>query len=247
MTSTLWQVGIIEVGVIPALPLSIYVPDADPEQQIDPPCFCYLATNGRETILVDTGPDRPSSLAAGLQIEGDTSAQLLAGLRAFGVDAEQVTAIVHTHLHYDHVQNDLLFPNAVVHLQRTELEWASRPDAGPFYVGVAELVAQLGDRLHLADGDTELYRGMTGLHNGGHTPGHQSVVVQTAQDTVCLCGDIVSLYSNVETPGSVCPDVSETEAFLERARAAGWEMVPSHDPKVREHRWFVEPDVEVRA
>jgi hypothetical protein len=49
----------------------------------------------------------------------------------------------------------------------------------------------------------------------------------------------VSLFSNVEVVGSICPNVDETVAFLDRARAAGWEMVPSHDPELRGHRWYV--------
>jgi hypothetical protein len=39
--------------------------------------------------------------------------------------------------------------------------------------------------------------------------------------------------------GSVCPDAASTKAFLARARAASWQMLPSHDPGLREHEWYV--------
>jgi glyoxylase-like metal-dependent hydrolase (beta-lactamase superfamily II) len=234
-----WRLGIVEVGVIPHLPLNMYLPDASPNALIDPPCYCYLATDGERNIIVDSGPDRACSGAAGLEIVGNTSDLLTAGLKAWGVGPADIDCIVHTHLHHDHMQNDLMFPNAVVHVQQAELAWATGPDCGRFYVGVSEITAALGDRLHTLAGDAQLFPGLGVVLNGGHTPGHQSVIVDTSENVVCLCGDIVSLFSNVEVVGSICPNVDETVAFLDRARAAGWEMVPSHDPELRGHRWYV--------
>jgi glyoxylase-like metal-dependent hydrolase (beta-lactamase superfamily II) len=236
-----WSIGILEVGVIPGVPLNVYLPDAPPDALIDPPCYCYLATDGHRTILIDSGPDRTASGAAGLRILGDTGAMLTAGLRAWGVTARDVAMIVHTHLHHDHMQNDLVFPEATVVVQRAELAWATGPDSGPFYCGVAELASALGDRLRLLDGEAEILPGVSALPNGGHTPGHQSVLLETTAGPTCICGDIVSLHANIEKIGSVCPDVPATQAFLARAREAAWAMLPSHDPELRSHRWYVQP------
>jgi glyoxylase-like metal-dependent hydrolase (beta-lactamase superfamily II) len=236
-----WRLGIVEVGVIPRLPLSLYLPDAPPDELIDPPCYCYVASDGERNVIIDTGPDRALAVGKGLEIVGDTSELLVAGLQAWGVGSADVDCIVHTHLHHDHMQNDLMFPNAVVRVQRAEVAWATGPDCGRFYFGIPELVTALGDRLELLDGDAELFPGLRVVLNAGHTPGHQSVIVDSTEDRVCLCGDIVSLFANVEVVGSICPNVRETKDFLARARAAGWEMIPSHDPKLREHRWYVQP------
>jgi hypothetical protein len=65
------------------------------------------------------------------------------------------------------------------------------------------------------------------------------VVIDTAENTICVCGDVVSLFSNVDVIGSVCSNKQETRDFLDRARAAEWEMVPSHDPQLRGHRCYV--------
>ena len=237
-----WQLSIVEVGVIPDLPLVAYLPDAPAGELISPPCFCYLATDGTKVVLVDSGPDHVRSAEAGLRIDGDSPALLTAGLRAAGLTAADVDLIVHTHLHYDHMQNDLLFPNAPVVVQRTELEWATSADSGPFYVDVAGLASALGERLRLLDGETEILPGLTGLPNGGHTPGHQSVLVRTGSGDTCVCGDIVSLEENLSVIGSVCPDREGTERFLVRARAAGWQMLPSHDPRLRRHSWYLRAD-----
>jgi len=234
-----WQLSILEVGVIPDIPLAAYLPDAPADALISPPCFCYLVTNGSSVVLIDSGPDHLRADAAGLRIDGESPALLTAGLGAAGITAADVDLIVHTHLHYDHMQNDLLFPNAPVVVQRTELDWATSPDSGPFYVDVGELTGALGERLRLLDGETEILPGLTGLPNGGHTPGHQSVLVRTGSGDTCVCGDIVSLEENLTVIGQVCPDKVATGRFLARARAAGWEMLPSHDPRLRQHGWYL--------
>jgi glyoxylase-like metal-dependent hydrolase (beta-lactamase superfamily II) len=236
-----WTLGILEVGVIPRLPLTLYLPDASADELIDPPCYCYVASDGERNVIVDSGPDRARSGAAGLEVLGDTAELLLAGLQAFGVDPADVACVVHTHLHHDHMQNDLMFPNAVVYVQRAEVSWATGPDCDRFYIGGRELVTALRGRLQLVEGDSELFPGLGVVLSKGHTPGHQSVLVDTAEGVVCLCGDIVSLFANVDVVGSICPNVQQTTAFLDRARSAGWEMVPSHDPKLREHRWYIRP------
>jgi N-acyl homoserine lactone hydrolase len=234
-----WQLSIIEAGVIPDIPLTAYLPDAPAGALISPPCYCYLATDGARIVLIDSGPDHVRAGAAGLRIDGDSPALLAAGLGAAGITAADVGLIVHTHLHYDHMQNDLLFPDAPVVVQRTELDWATSPSSGPFYVDVGELTGTLGDRLRLIDGETEILPGLTALPNGGHTPGHQSVLVQTGSGDTCVCGDIVSLEENLEVIGAVCPDREGTAKFLARARQAGWQMLPSHDARLRQHPFYL--------
>jgi glyoxylase-like metal-dependent hydrolase (beta-lactamase superfamily II) len=137
------------------------------------------------------------------------------------------------------MQNDLAFPRARVAVQATELTWATSSAGGPFYLGVADLAEALGDRLMLLNGHTQLMPGLTALPNGGHTPGHQSVLIQTSAVQVCVCGDIVSLQRNLTTIGPVCPDKGATAAFLSKASAAGWLMLPSHDPDLRKHAWYL--------
>jgi glyoxylase-like metal-dependent hydrolase (beta-lactamase superfamily II) len=234
-----WRLGILEVGVIPRLPLSLYVPDAPPHETVDPPCYCFLASDGTRNVLVDTGPNAAAANGAGMEIVGDTSELLIAALNCCGIKPAEVDCIVHTHLHYDHMQNDLMFPNAIVQVQHAELDWAFGPDCGRFYLGVRELVEALGDRLNVLEGDAELYPGLRVVLNAGHTRGHQSVIIDAGECAVCICGDIVSLFANLEVIGPICANTQETRDFLDRAREAGWEMVPSHDPRLREHRWYV--------
>jgi hypothetical protein len=63
------------------------------------------------------------------------------------------------------------------------------------------------------------------------------VLVEAADGCVCIAGDVVSLAANAEAIGPMTPDAAAAGAFLERARAAGWEVIPSHEPAMRDHRW----------
>ena len=256
-----WSVGIIEVGVLPDCQLAAYVPDVPVDVTLDLPCFCWILREGDAAVLVDTGPDAEPEEDVGYEVVGDTRAALLRGLRASGVTPGEITTIVHTHLHQDHVQNDALFANAEVVVQRRELEnalegearcrglsaaeraalaagpYAASQDAGLWYVGTAALAARLGARLRTVGGDAEILPGINVTPSGGHTAGHQSVLVEAADGCVCIAGDVVSLAANAEAIGPMTPDAAAAGAFLERARAAGWEVIPSHEPAMRDHRW----------
>ena len=257
-----WSVAIIEVGVLPGCSLAAYVPGA-PGTTVDLPCYCWLLRGAGATVLVDTGPDAQPPENVGYEVAGDTRAALLRGLDAAGVSPGDVTTIVHTHLHQDHVQNDALFAGADVVVQRRELEdalageercralpagaraalaagpYAASQDAGLWYIGTAALVGSLGVRLHVVDGDAEPFSGVALIPSGGHTTGHQSVVLDTADGRACIAGDVVALAANAEVVGPMTPDATAARAFIGRARAAGWEMLPSHEPAMRDHRWYV--------
>jgi glyoxylase-like metal-dependent hydrolase (beta-lactamase superfamily II) len=258
-----WDVRIIEVGTLPGSSLSAFVTGAADDALIDLPCYCWLLRAGSASVLIDTGPDSRASEGVGYAVAGDTETALLGGLKACGVSPSAIGAIVHTHLHQDHAQNDGLFPNASVIVQRSELLLARRADAacrelspadreaiaaGPYsdsqdsgiwYIGTAELERRTGERLRVVEGEVEVLDGVTVVPNGGHTAGHQSVLVATDEGTACIAGDIVSLVVNRDVIGPITPDVRATGRFLRRLHASDWELVPSHDPVMRGHRWYV--------
>lgn len=261
-----WTVGIIEVGTLPDTALGAYVYGALDEVVLDVPCYCWLLRDGRRSLLVDTGPDIGQSVGVGYEVGGDPRASLLAALQRCGLSPTDIDLIIHTHLHQDHIQNDVLFPKARVLIRREELEsaleaevacallsdadrealaagpYAESQAAGVWYRGIACFREALGDRLCLTEGQQEVFPGITLVPNGGHTTGHQSVLVDTAEGTVCLCGDIVSLAINRDVVGPMTPDEEATRAFLGQLHSEPWEAIPAHEPGMRAHRWFIGGD-----
>lgn len=239
---SVWNVDIVEVGVIPDLPLNLYIPNEPDESRVDVPCFCYLVSSSEQALLIDSGPDPILATKADLLIRGDPAGSLLAALEYRGLAVDAIETIIHTHLHYDHMQNDDLFPLAAVLVQRKEVEWANSANGDPFYLDIGQWLESERGRLAEIAGEEEIVSGVTVMPNGGHTPGHQSVLVQTGDGPLCLCADIIPMRANIEVPPPACYDAEEIRQFQARAQEAGWEMVPGHDPELRSHRWYVGAD-----
>jgi len=122
--------------------------------------------------LVDAGVGPAGAPGAWASVPG----RLPDELAAAGLAAGDVTAIVLTHLHSDHIGWALPastpFPEARVVLQRADAE-AFAPMLG------GTLLAE-EDRLDIVDGDADLGNGVRVVATPGHTPGHQCVIVSVA-------------------------------------------------------------------
>lgn len=230
-----WQLDIVDLATIPRLPLSGFLAGVAEDELIDVVCLAFLLTGPSGTVLVDTGPDPMRAARAGFEARGQPWRALLSALARRGRDPEDVDVIVHTHLHYDHVQNDDAFPEAIVYVQEREAQWAVGPAADMFCVSVAEFLSGLAGRLRLVDGDLEILPGIRLLLTAGHTPGHQAVLADTDSGTTCIAGDLVPLRANLRHIPPSCPDPRAAAEFLGRARRERWLVIPSHDPDLREN------------
>jgi glyoxylase-like metal-dependent hydrolase (beta-lactamase superfamily II) len=138
--------------------------------------------------LVDAGIGPAHSLAADW---APVPGHLPEEVAAAGIDARDVTAIVLTHLHTDHigwaVPGDSPFTEARVIVQRADVEAyaATRQEET-----MLEPLRREG-RLQVVDGDTALSEGVRILSTPGHTPGHQSVLVEGGDESLLVTGDLL--------------------------------------------------------
>jgi N-acyl homoserine lactone hydrolase len=132
-------------------------------------------------------------------------------LAGHGLSPGDVTAVVNSHLHFDHCGQNGRFPGVPIHVQRTEYEATERPN----YTAL-EWVDFPGATYELHDGEAEPVDGIRLLPTPGHTPGHQSAVVDTAQGAVVLAGQ--ACYTAAEWAGSDAPDVSGLPSAWDRQR-----------------------------
>jgi glyoxylase-like metal-dependent hydrolase (beta-lactamase superfamily II) len=152
-------------------------------------------------ILVDTGAMEPGIMTRlGMQGRVDEEMELENALAAHGVGIDDVAAVLHTHCHIDHAGQDNRFPMTTpVVMNRRELEHSVSGLMGAQYP--PEYVKHHVDRLHtpgalrLLDlelsGADEIFDGIVCEAAGGHTEGSMNVLVETAEGTACICGDVI--------------------------------------------------------
>jgi N-acyl homoserine lactone hydrolase len=212
------------------------------------PVFVFLVketdSNSR-SILVDAGfnPSRRSvdPVRGGIRM-------FKAGLRNARVDIERVSTLVLTHLHNDHSSFVRLFPNAKVFVQDTELAFARNPlPTQAMYYDARVLDCLESANLQKVRGDKRIDDGLRLIQTPGHTPGSQSVLVDTQEGVYAITGDTVPMYHNwfprdpeYGTPCSMSripPGINTSvEDWFESAGKIAKVtnlIVPSHDPLVR--------------
>jgi glyoxylase-like metal-dependent hydrolase (beta-lactamase superfamily II) len=214
----------------------------DPHQASDDLAFYVWAIVGKQgTIVLDTGFDP----AMARKRERTILKPVAEGLKSIGIESNQVTNVVISHLHYDHCGNYDVFPKARYHLQDCEMSYATgrcmceQNFRVPFEADdVAAMVRKVfADRVTFHDGDGEIAPGITVHHIGGHSKGLQAVRVKTKRGDVVLASDSAHLYAHLESK-KVFPitynadDAVAGYARLEKLASSPGHIVPGHDPKV---------------
>src|SRR5262249_10156368 len=122
-----------------------------------------------------------------------------------GVDPNAVEKVILTHLHWDHFDLEGIFPKATFWVQRREPDFLPRgggPEprsrrvlSGCFDQDIKRL--QTAGRLKVLEGNHELVDGVKLEWVGGHSPGMQIVVVQTAKGPFVIANDALTTYRNL--------------------------------------------------
>jgi glyoxylase-like metal-dependent hydrolase (beta-lactamase superfamily II) len=207
-----------------------------------------LIESGGKRVLVDTGMgDRWSERE--VRMYGiDRSTTLLGGLRARGLEPEDIDVVVNTHLHFDHAGGNTrregdgvvpTFPRARYVVQRGEWEDARHPherSRASYREDDFVPVAEAG-QLDLIDGETEVAPGVRAVPVGGHTTHHQMVVVESGGETLVVPTDLLPTASHLPLPFVMGYDlfpVATLEAKRQLLRAAGehgWRILFYHDAR----------------
>jgi len=153
-------------------------------------CFTIQLESG-ETVLVDAGigpVDAPAAVWA--PVPGHLPDELVAA----GVATDDVSTVVITHLHNDHIGWAIVdrapyFRNARYVLQKTEYEAVDAVNPA-LRERLLNPLREAG-QLHLVDGTASLSRGLSTVHTPGHTPGHQCVLLDDGGDVLALTGDLL--------------------------------------------------------
>jgi N-acyl homoserine lactone hydrolase len=195
-------------------------------------------------IVVDTGctPGRAEADAVlvrnSIWIHHEPESTVEAQLATLGLEPKDIDVVINTCCHFDHIGSNTCFPKATFFIQRSEFSLGLNPPAwAPYYYPEFDHnLLEIRDRLELPEGDFTVADGVTVKHLGGHSPGTQVVVVQTEQGRVCLPGDLVPFYKNIELnwPSGVFFNVKDVMAGYAWMQANTDLVIPHHDWQVLE-------------
>ncbi|MFZ5470838.1 MAG: MBL fold metallo-hydrolase [Myxococcota bacterium] len=236
-------------GIVPR-PLWEKKHPADARNRVTLALRSLLIVDGNRRVLVDDGIGKKwDEKHQDLYGIDHARVDLDRELARAGVTREQITDVILTHLHFDHCGGTtreesgalaLSFPNATYHLQRRHWAWAHHPtekDTGSFR---AESFALLEEsrRLHLLEGQTELYPGVQILVSEGHTVGMQLVRVSDAERSLVYCADLVPTAAHLRTSWVMAYDlyplttIEEKKMLLAQAVEDHSILFFEHDPHV---------------
>ena len=154
----------------------------------------FLIRSGGRNVLIDSGFGAPAK-AMGMLGGGELPERLAEA----GLTLEEITDIVHTHLHGDHIgwnvspEGTLTFPNATIHVASRELDYwqnhAPKDDDRTATAAKHTVPVQAAGRLKTFAGDVEVVPGISAVATPGHTPGHTSYIVSGGGESLLVVGD----------------------------------------------------------
>ena len=166
------------------------------QQQLTPECNLGLYQDDTNTVLFDVGSGPDFMPSAG---------KVTDSLDALGLAPDQITHVVFTHAHPDHIWglldefDDPVFPNATYMMGRAEWDYWWNPETvnaigdarAAFAVGARRRMEAIEDSVELFDDAQEILPGIAAVATYGHTPGHMGFELRQGVDAALIVGDAI--------------------------------------------------------
>ncbi len=238
--------GGVAFGVVPkSIWQKIY--PADDNNMLDIVDRCLLIDSGERRILIDTGMGRKQSdkyyFHRGVKLE----VTLEKSLADAGYNLSDITDVLFTHLHDDHVGGATafdpsghavpVFPNATFWCSKTQWEWAAHPNKreGASYFPDNMLPLLNSGRLKFIHSEGWFIAGISLRIMNGHTIGHIVPLIDTNKGTIAYMGDFIATAANIPIPYIPAVDIQplvtmdEKSSFLKEALQKNYVLFFEHD------------------
>jgi glyoxylase-like metal-dependent hydrolase (beta-lactamase superfamily II) len=241
-------------GVVPKILWEKRIP-ADDRNRIQLGMRCLLIEHSSGLVLVDSGAgnkeDKKFKDIYGIENEGaDGRTSLEDGLAQIGARPEDVSIVINTHLHFDHAGGNTYvdgsgmikptFPKARYFVKRGEYDYATHPNertsASYFERNFMPVVAT--GKFEFVVREREIVKGIRVIPTPGHTPFHQSVLIESAGERAFFLGDLCPTSAHLPLPWIMGYDVEplvtlETKRRIFRqAQDEEWLVIFEHDATV---------------
>ena len=209
-----------------------------------------IKTDG-ENILIDAGMGDALSERQKKMFGIEKASNLKKKLSQNHLTPEDIHLVLLTHLHADHAggvikldkdgKKVLRFPNARHVVQISEWEEAMHPDertSATYFTSNLKILEE-EKLLELVEGEDEVAKGIRLVNTGGHTPGHQAVLIEDGENKILWPGDIIPSTHHLRIPYVASVDLFPRETmaqkrkFLQMCLDDGWILAFDHDLKVK--------------
>ena len=239
------------------LPLDFVFPEAPQEElkamleaaglrtdAVEPDCNVTVLKDGERVVLFDVGSG-PNFMP--------TAGKILDNIDAAGIAPEDVTDVVFTHAHPDHIWgllddfDEFVFPEANYFINQVEWDYwraddtlEKMPEARKtFVVGAQNRMAALEDVIQFFNWGDEVVPGVEAIDTHGHTPGHTSFAIHDGSESVTVIGDAATSalvsFAHPEWPSGSDQDTEQGIAtrtkLLDRLTSEQGRFVGFHLPQ----------------
>jgi glyoxylase-like metal-dependent hydrolase (beta-lactamase superfamily II) len=240
-------------GVVPKSLWEKRIP-ADERNRIPMTMRCLLVEHPSGLILIDTGAGNKENAKFkdiyGIENEGaDGLTWLEDGLKEIGVAPTDISLVINSHLHFDHAGGntrirpdgsvEISFPNATYIVKRGEFDYATHTNerTAASYFDRNYVPIESADKIEFVSREKEIVKGIRVIPTPGHTPFHQSILIESAGERAFYFADLVPTSAHLPLPWIMGYDVEplvtlETKRrILKQAVDERWLVIFEHDAR----------------
>lgn len=203
------------------------------------PVVAFYLTDGVHHVLVDTG-GIPADGVSMMPYYQESDQTLESQLAALDVAPASIEVVLISHMHWDHMSNNHLFPNAKIYVQRAEYLYACAPV--PLHKWTFDMKRIISTDWQLLDGDEHIMDGLSVLLVGGHTPGTQCILVDTEKGRCALTCDFITKYeqwdADPKVAGDIYTDIIQYYQGLKKLSKACDYIIPGHNYEVLKQKVY---------
>ena len=171
-------------------------------------------------------------------------------LGKYGFSSEQITDVICTHMHFDHIGGNTkiksgevvpTFPNAKYWISEENWKLANHPsqkDAGSFIEHDWKVLAE-NQMIEIIDGREPFIEGIETIVTHGHTPGLLHPIVSDGSNKLFYGADIFPMVAHIPIPWVMAYDVQpvvtmeEKQKLLQKMEREDWILFFEHDPHIQ--------------
>jgi glyoxylase-like metal-dependent hydrolase (beta-lactamase superfamily II) len=173
---------------------------------------CLLIETEERKILIDTGMGNKQDAKFFSHYYPNGSETLGSSLKKNGFDFEDITDVIITHLHFDHVGGAVkktetgefvpAFPNAKYHISKEHWDLANNPNHREKASFLKENFVAIKEhkQLNLIEKEGELYKNINLKIFNGHTKGQIIPYINYKGKTIAYCGDLFPAVAHLPMP-----------------------------------------------